>query len=178
MKSRVIAPTALRLYYLGKEFSSSDPTLDGVLASVCTQIEMNFAIIAATTPCLRPFMAALSTNYGAPAPTKTSPSGTGTARSNNEFSLSSFSKMSRLGRSDEKGKQASMPTTRWDQSKHHASVISGDQHSMESHESKQMIISKNTEWAVEFEGPNRNTQPTGRPGGPHGSEIHASQSGA
>jgi hypothetical protein len=156
MKFSVIIPTALRLYYLGLEFSSSDPTLEGVLASVCTQIEMNYAIIAATTPCLRPFMSALSTNYGAPAQTKTSPSAAGTARSDNEFSLSSLSKMSRLGRPEEKGKQVSAPKTRWDQSEHHASVMSGDQHSMESHESKQMIISKNTEWAVEFEGPNRN----------------------
>jgi hypothetical protein len=156
MKFRVVIPTAFRLYYLNIEFSSSDPTLDAVLASVCTQIELNYAIIAATTPCLRPFMSALSTNYGAPAQTKVSPSATGTGRSNNEISLSSMSKMSRTGRPEEKGKQATMPTTRWDQSEHYTSVMSGDQHSMESHESKQMIISKNTEWAVEYEGAKRN----------------------
>jgi hypothetical protein len=152
---RVIIPTAFRLYYLSDEFSSSDPTLDGVFASICTQIEISYAIIAATTPCLRPFMTALSTNYGAPAKTKGSPSVMGTGRSDNEYSLNSLSKMSRLGRPEEKGKQVSQPAMRWDQSEHHASVMSGDQHSMESHESKQMIISKNTEWAVEFEGPNR-----------------------
>jgi hypothetical protein len=33
--------------------------------------------------------------------------------------------------------------------------VSGDQHSMESHESKQMIISKNTEWHVDYEGPSQ-----------------------
>jgi hypothetical protein len=153
MKYRVIIPTAVRLYYLNKEFSSSDPTLDGVMASVCTQIEISYAIIAATTPCLRPFMTALSTNYGAPAQTKTSPSVAGTSRSGKDFSLASLSKMSRLAQ-EEKGKTAA-PTTRWDQSEHHASVMSGDQHSLESHESKQMIISKNTEWTVEYEGPAR-----------------------
>jgi hypothetical protein len=159
MEIRVIAPTIVRLYYLQNEFSSSDPTLDGVLASVCTQIELSYAIIAATTPCLRPFMAALSTNYGAPAQAKSSPSATAASRSNNEYSLTSFSKISRLGRSEERGKQASLPITRWDQSENITSVRSGDQHSMESHESKQMIISKNTEWAVEYEAherPNRN----------------------
>jgi len=156
MKLRVIIPTAFRLYYLGEEFSSSDPTLDGVLASVCTQIEMSYAIIAATIPCLRPFMTALSTNYGAPAKTKGSPSAAGTARSGNDYSLASLSKTSRLGHED-KGKSASVPKTRWDQSEHHASVMSGDHHSLESHESKQMIISKNTEWAVEYEERNRNT---------------------
>lgn len=156
MKFRVIVTTVVRLYYLSEEFSSSDPTLDGVLASVCTQIEMSYAIIAATIPCLRPFMTALSTNYGAPAQIKGSPSAAGTKRSGNDFSLNSLSKTSRLGH-EEKGKSVTAPTTRWDQSEHHASVTSGDQRSMESHESKQMIISKNTEWAVEYEGPNRNT---------------------
>lgn len=156
MKFRVIIPTAIRLYYLSEEFLSSDPTLDGVMASVCTQIEMSYAIIAATIPCLRPFMTALSTNYGAAPKAKSSPSAAGTARSGNDFSLASLSKASRLG-PEEKGKPTLAPTTRWDQSEHHVSVMSGDQHSMESHESKQMIISKNTEWAVEYEGPNRNT---------------------
>src|SRR5271169_6894881 len=99
----------MRLYYLSLEFSSSDPTLDGVSASVCTQVEMNYAIIAATIPCLRPFMTALSTNYGAPAQAKSSPSGTGigtgTARSENDISLASLSKIPRSGRPEEKGKQ-------------------------------------------------------------------------
>jgi hypothetical protein len=156
MKFSVIVSTAVRLSYLNEEFSSPDPTLDGMLASVCTQIEISYAIIAATTPCLRPFMTALSTNYGAPAQTKGSPSAAGTARSGNDFSLASLAKVSRLGQ-EEKGKSSSAPTTRWDQSEHHASVMSGDQHSMESHESKQMIISKNTEWTVEYEEPNRNS---------------------
>ena len=158
MKFRVIVSAAFRLSYLNEEFLSSDPTFDGVLASVCTQIEISYAIIAATTPCLRPFMTALSTNYGAPAQTKISPSAAGTARSGTDFSLSSLAKVSRLGQ-EEKGK-ASVPTTRWDQAEHHASVMSGDQHSMESHESKQMIISKNTEWTVEYEGPARNSEPS------------------
>jgi hypothetical protein len=151
MKFSVIVPTAFRLYYLNHELSSSDPTLDGVLASVCTQIELNYAIIAATIPCLRLFMSALNTNWGAP-----TPSAMETMQSNNGFFFTSWSKMSRLGRSEEKGKQASVHTTRRNQSEHQASVVSGDQPSMESHESKQMIIYKNTEWAVEFEGPDRN----------------------
>lgn len=151
---RVIASVALRLYYLNIEFHSSDPTLHGVLASVCTQIQLCYAIIAATTPCLRPFMTALSTNYGAAAQNKVipTPSAAGTGRSNNEYSLSSLSKKSRSAGSDARKTQISVPTTRWDQAEHRSAVVSGDQHSMDSHESRQMIISKNTEWAVEYEG--------------------------
>jgi hypothetical protein len=98
-------------------------------------------------------MTALSTNYGAAAQNKTTPmpSTAGTGQSNNEYSLSSLSKKSRSG-SDAKKMQISVPTTRWDQAEHRSAVVSGDQHSMESHESRQMIISKNTEWAVEYEG--------------------------
>ena len=147
---RVIISVALRLYYLNIEFSSSDPTLHGVLASVCTQIEISYAIIAATTPCLRPFMTALATNYGAPAKAKASPSVPGTAqsKSNNGYSLSSLSKRSKIDRTPQ---VSGVPQTRWDQAEHRSAVVSGDQHSMESHESRQMIISKNTAWAVEYE---------------------------
>jgi hypothetical protein len=144
---------AFRLYYLNIEFSSSDPTLHGVLASVCTQIQLSYTIIAATIPFLRPFMTALSTNYGAPAKARASPSvpGTGTGRSDNGFSLSTLSKKSRVGRSQEQSTEDLVPKTRWDKAEHRSTVIPGDQHSMESHESRQMIISKNTAWAVEFE---------------------------
>ena len=154
---RVIAPIALRLSYLNIEFHSSDPTLHGVLASVCTQIQLCYAIIAATTPCLKPFMTALSTNYGAPAPNKTTPmpSAAGTGQSNNEYSLSSLSKKSKSAGSSASKMQISVPTTRWDQAEYRSAVVPGDQHSMESHESRQMIISKNTEWAVEYEGQDR-----------------------
>jgi hypothetical protein len=147
--SRIIIPIVVRLYYLNIEFNSADPTLDGVVASVCTQIQLSYAVIAVTTPCLRPFMSALSTNYGAPAQTK-SPQGSGKA-SANQYYLSKISKLS-----NSRGKtQISAPVTRWDTTEHQASVQVGDHQSIESHESKQMIISKNTEWAIEYEGSSR-----------------------
>jgi hypothetical protein len=147
--SRVIAPAILRLVYLNQEFTSSDPTLHGVYASVCTQTQISYAIIGATIPCLRPFMAALATNYGAPAQIRTSPSGTKKSKYANQYNLSSLSKSSRSANLDKP--KISAPTKPWDRSNHHVSVASGDQHSMESHESKQMIISKNVEWQVDFE---------------------------
>lgn len=146
--SRVIAPALLRLFYLNQEIASSDPTLHGVLASVFTQIQISYAIVAATIPCLRPFMAALSTNYGAPAQTRTSPSGTKKSQYGKGYKLSSLSKSSNSGRDDKS--KLSAPAKPWDRGNTLTSVELGDQHSIESHESKQMIISKNTEWQVAF----------------------------
>ncbi|KAH8770203.1 hypothetical protein F5882DRAFT_411675 [Hyaloscypha sp. PMI_1271] len=153
LRLAVIAPAILRLVYLNQEFTSPDPTLHGVLASVCTQIQISYAVVAVTIPCLRPFMAALSTNYGAPAQARTSPSGSKKSQPGKEYKLSSLSKSSRSVRVDKS--KVSTPVKPWDRGNTHTSVGSGDQHSMESHESKQMIISKNTEWQVDFEGPSR-----------------------
>ncbi|KAF8855459.1 hypothetical protein BDZ45DRAFT_793423, partial [Acephala macrosclerotiorum] len=143
----IVAAIAFRLYYLNIELTSSDPTLKGTLASVSTQIQISYAIIAATTPCLRPFMSALNTHYGAPAQIKT-PSGS--KDSNNSYVLSTLS----TNRKQEKSKQSNgsnaVPETRWDGTRHNTSIVAGDNISFESRSSVQMIIQKNTEWEVEI----------------------------
>ncbi|KFY14329.1 hypothetical protein V491_06094 [Pseudogymnoascus sp. VKM F-3775] len=143
----IIAPAAVRLYYLNIEFSSSDPTLHGVLASVCAQIEISYAIISATIPCLRPFMSSLNTHYGAPAKPKTS-TGTGSGGSNPLTPLESLTKAGRSLGSKKEGSRGEM----WDKPGNLTSVTRGKKHSIDSHDSKQMIITKDTEWVVEFEG--------------------------
>jgi len=120
------------------------------MASVFTQIQMNFAILATTTPCLRPFMKALSTNYGAPSRPQTATIGSKKPGLGGSFSLSSLSKSLKMG-SAAGGKDVDIPATRWDSHVHHVAVMLGDQHSLESHESRKNIISKNTEWTVEYE---------------------------
>lgn len=55
---------AVRLYYLYQALHSDDTSLHGILASVCTQVELSYAVIATTMPCLKPFMSALNTGYG------------------------------------------------------------------------------------------------------------------
>jgi hypothetical protein len=100
-------------------------------------------------------MTALSTNYGAPSQKMATPtpSAARTGQSEKGYSLSSLSKKSRAaGSSDGKKIQ---PITRWDRVEHRAAVELGDQYSVESHDSRQMIISKNMEWAVEYEGQDR-----------------------
>jgi len=162
---RVIAPSILHLHYLGIEFSSADPSLDGVLATVCAQIEICYAIIATTTPCLRPFMGALSTHYGGTKEVTTSPGGTkATARSNQDsYSLGSLSTTTRMAKTAEEKKNKTAvsknralspppaPQVRWDNTEYNVNVMSEDQRSLQSGESRQMIISKNTEWIVDYE---------------------------
>lgn len=164
---RIIVAIAFRLYYLHAELLSLDPTLKGSIASVCTQIQLSYAIVATTTPCLRPFMTALNTHYGAPAEYNSPP---GTKKSANSYVLSSLSKKSQKSRTlgEENGTQTTFPdvapNTRWDGMKHQTSVIAGDSISLESHSSIQMIIQKNTEWDVEFDGASRvSTHPSPEP---------------
>jgi hypothetical protein len=157
----MIALAILRLDAIQTALNSTDLPLKGAMVAVYTQIEISYAIIAATTPCLQPFMKALSTNYGAPASSGSSPHAT------KAYSMNNFSKASKVSkRSGASGTQSSnmgtdlnvvnsKPALRWDKSEHQASVIAGDRDrdrdSISSHNSKQMIISKNTEWTINYE---------------------------
>lgn len=54
----------LRLYYLHIAIKSDDPSYDSVNTYIWTQVELNYTLITCTIFCLRPFMVAVSTNYG------------------------------------------------------------------------------------------------------------------
>ncbi|KAK3353306.1 hypothetical protein B0T25DRAFT_207929 [Lasiosphaeria hispida] len=201
----VIIPTLIRLIYLSTAFSSADPTLDSVLATICTQTQLSYAIIATTTPCLRPFMSALNTHYGGPTETKT-PQGSKMSRtgggyhksakssklssqitkasqkskSDKEYTLNDLSSQTdhkrdradsesrgtqtavgsdsdpEMGAAHGKGIAMTTPATRWDRADYRVAVVSrnlsGDARSTQSNDSQSMIISKNTEWQVEYQG--------------------------
>lgn len=61
---RLIIPIAFRLHYLLLATDSADPTLGLVNVVITTQVELSAAIVSATIPCLRPFMAATYTTWG------------------------------------------------------------------------------------------------------------------
>ncbi|RMZ86824.1 hypothetical protein DV736_g5951, partial [Chaetothyriales sp. CBS 134916] len=63
----IVAPIIAHLHYLSKVYKSDDPTLRAAYSTICKQIEVAFAIVAASVPCLKPFLAATATHYGAPA---------------------------------------------------------------------------------------------------------------
>jgi hypothetical protein len=55
---------ALRVHYFSRAFFTTDPTFDGVFFAAWTQVELAYSVIAATIPCLKPFMSTISTNWG------------------------------------------------------------------------------------------------------------------
>jgi len=60
----VMVPLAiLRIINLNQNAHSKDYTFDIVPAIVFAQVEMHFGLIAATIPCLRPFLNAINTGY-------------------------------------------------------------------------------------------------------------------
>jgi hypothetical protein len=118
---------------------------------MCAQIEISFAIISATIPCLRPFMSSLNTHYGAPAKPKTT-SGSG-SNSNQMESLTKAGKTV-VARRD-------TPVEKW--APRNLTRITRGGKSIDSQGSKQMIITKDTEWVVEYEGQGRIPQAIDRP---------------
>ncbi|EAW25109.1 uncharacterized protein NFIA_105970 [Aspergillus fischeri NRRL 181] len=56
--------TIFHIYTLKGHYHAPDPTLSVVTSKIWSQVELNYALIACSVFCLRPFMAAVSTNYG------------------------------------------------------------------------------------------------------------------
>ncbi|KAB8072948.1 hypothetical protein BDV29DRAFT_202039 [Aspergillus leporis] len=52
------------IYILNRNIASPDSTLAAVPPIMWSQVELNYALVACSVFCLRPFMAAVSTNYG------------------------------------------------------------------------------------------------------------------
>jgi hypothetical protein len=72
----LVVPIVFRLHYLSEALNSPNYTYQVTWASVSQQVEICYAIVAATIPCLKPFMSAMATNYGGPAEGVRSKNGT------------------------------------------------------------------------------------------------------
>ncbi|KAL4932668.1 uncharacterized protein BDV17DRAFT_169745 [Aspergillus undulatus] len=60
----IIIFAILHIVYLQKDIGSRDPTLRAVSSLIWGQVELVYALVSCGVFCLRPFMAAVSTNYG------------------------------------------------------------------------------------------------------------------
>ena len=82
LRLAIIAPIATHLHYVSIAVNSIDPSLRATSFVLCKEVELAFAIIAASIPTLRPFITATATNYGAhaegPRNAYTANNGTGT----------------------------------------------------------------------------------------------------
>ena len=59
----MIAAGIVRLYYLSITLHSSDFPFDSTYSGLLTQIEMHYSLMAATIPCMKPFIKAFNTGY-------------------------------------------------------------------------------------------------------------------
>ncbi|OAA67119.1 hypothetical protein SPI_01695 [Niveomyces insectorum RCEF 264] len=115
----VIVAAAMRLVYLHRTLlgngAGRDPSLGGIPAAVCTQVELSYAVVAATLPCLKPFMAALNTQYGGGATfvLKQTPPSSALQRSRDDPGVlsSKTSKMSKMSSSKTASKAAAAAGT-------------------------------------------------------------------
>ncbi|CAL3969716.1 unnamed protein product [Diplocarpon coronariae] len=160
----VIVPAIFRLGIIFAALHAGERNLKGAISAAYTQIQICYATTAATTPCLRPSMNALNASYGAPASVESSPDAT------RAYSLSRLSKRNKKNGTEvtDSGKEPESqglepaPRIRWDGTAHHVDVLNGDQLSLESRESGQMMITKDTEGTAKYEAVQRGLVQTRR----------------
>ena len=162
------------MHYFFHAFYTTDPTFDGVFFSAWTQVELAFSVITATTPCLKPFMSTISTNWGEQLKTEfTNSSASGSyglrdlfGRSNKTMSQNTVRQATSVAEEQESQDAVDLPyepvygnkinhrTLRGDSVSHTASVTHGftlgdDGASTQSNDSQQMIIRKERTYSVE-----------------------------
>ncbi len=169
IETRLIAFALLRLHNLATGIRSPNPTLDLVGAVVWAEIELHYANIAATMPCLRPFMAAVSTEYGATEPRTALGSkaygSSGGDRKGASYILSSFgsaarkeknysnieaTKTSRMSRKNTSRMNSDI--SRIDRSNNETTIVHEGKHdeiSIGSNDSRKMIIKKKIDIRVQ-----------------------------
>jgi hypothetical protein len=162
------------MHYFFQAFYTTDPTFDGVFFSAWTQVELAFSVITATTPCLKPFMSAISTNWGEQPKTEFTNSGASGSyglrdlfgRSNKTMSQNTVRQATSVAEEQESQDAVDLPyepvygnkmnhrMLRGDSVSHTASIIHGftlgdDGVSTRSNDSQQMIIRKERTYSVE-----------------------------
>ena len=68
----VIAAALVRITDIGFMIASSEPFLDAVPAGLATQVELHYSLMAATIPCMKPFIISFNTSWGTTNPRGTS----------------------------------------------------------------------------------------------------------
>ncbi|EEP80629.1 conserved hypothetical protein [Uncinocarpus reesii 1704] len=59
----VFVIAAFRIYFLHQEFIHNDPLFYGASSSVCLEAALHFGLMAATIPCMKPFIKAFNTGW-------------------------------------------------------------------------------------------------------------------
>jgi hypothetical protein len=151
MRLLIIVPILFRLHELNTELHSMDPTYDGLFPSIWTQVQIAYALVAATIPCSRSWISATSSQLPIePKRRRTTKYGSG--RSKNSITLDSLTKWKKA---DKIEPVSSGSIYAYGPDVQHNATASaaapGDEHSVRSNESSQGIIRKNVEWTVNYE---------------------------
>ena len=62
--TRLIIISILRVVYLSRALESAYPFFDGVDAAITTQVLLHYSLMAATIPCLKPFVVSFNSGWG------------------------------------------------------------------------------------------------------------------
>ncbi|KAK5713379.1 hypothetical protein LTR17_017624 [Elasticomyces elasticus] len=167
----MIVIVALRLASFNQRGFATDPTLYQAEFISWTSTELNYSLISATIPIIRPFVNNLSTNYGG----GQGSSGHGRAgwsggsyvrtgsntKDNSTFELSSVQRSKRQRNSDLPGLEGPSYGVQVQGGKSQAPMTgnggareagNGDATSVDSNDSQKMIIRKDVTWQVEQDG--------------------------
>ena len=153
--NRVILVCSLRLYYLNRQIQSSNPTLTAAAAACCTQIQLGYAIVATTVPCLKPFMAAYERPRSSSYKTSGGQYSSGISNSSAFHSKTRKSAISLEGiKVPTSGEPSTDPLALRPDNNTHRTIISNPDpnravHSSDSNDSRQLIIKKVTGWSIE-----------------------------
>ncbi|MCJ1472904.1 hypothetical protein MMC13_001553 [Lambiella insularis] len=157
----VIAPAILHIVYLRPDTIAADPSFQMAFAVVCAQIEMDYGAMAATLPCLGPFLKACRTHTEID----------GRQRPGRSFGLNTLGDpMSKMASNGSKALHSRLSSgargnrRTLDQQIFRPDYVDTastatsekrtektDQQSIESHDSRRMIIKKKTEYHVQYE---------------------------
>jgi len=185
----LIVVIVLRLYYLHIQIHSANPTFSAAATVSCTQFEIGFSILASIIPCLKPFMAP----YEGPSPNTHSAygyrggnyklssiasftAGNNNNNNNNNTTSSSTGKQGPkvnvhklaedgLGQGTMKLRPEEMAYEAKAEYKEREENSDGGR-SIDSGNSRRMIIKKNVEWSVDYDA--RNPSPMPSVAGPEG----------
>ena len=178
----VIAASATRLHYLHRQVYSSNPTLDGYLAAVWTQVQVSYSLIATAAACLGPFIRPFGKPYIADT--------TYNSRKRSyapEYHLSKMTadkSASSQGRSRRSGAHIYPghvgqeparyePPVKAPAEQTASGALRVSRQSLDSHESQRMIITKGVEWTVEYDATEDGDGNARRVGSDEGSSVRA-----
>jgi hypothetical protein len=177
----VIAASATRLNYLHREVYSSNPTLEGYLAGVWTQVEVSYSLIATAAACLGPFIRPFGKPYMAEttadsrkrsyAPEYHLSKMTGN-KSNSSNSRTRSGNNIYPGHTGQEPARYEPPMRRTPEQLASGALHTG-RPSMDSHDSQRMIITKGVEWTVRYDDDARDEDRSRQAASDEGSSIRA-----